>query len=175
MVRTFVATALACLAAVLLVGCGGSGSSSAAPAPPATTDARTTPVQRAPVARSSYAKALGALCARRRSSLEAIGNPSSPKELTSLLPKQLVVLKRFSVQSKKLQAPAGEAKAKKDFDRFYATYLDGQIYALKTLRSHSYDGYFTVVNSALIWQKQAEVTAGKIGAGECLRRPFAKS
>ncbi len=159
----------------MLAGCGGSGSSTAKPAPPTTTDATTTPVRSVPVPRSAYARALGALCARRRSSLEAIGNPASPQELKSLLPKQLVVLKRFSVQSKKLTAPTGDAKAKKDFDRFYATYLDGQIYALKTLRSRSYDGYFTVVNSALIWQKQAELTARKVGAVECLRRPFENS
>jgi hypothetical protein len=159
----------------LLVGCGGSGSSASEAAPPATTDARAPAAETIPPQRSAYAQALGALCARRLSSLEAIGNPSSPEELTSLLPKQLVVLKRFSAQSRKLDAPARQARAKRDFDRYYATYLDGQVYALKTLKSHAYDGYFTVVNSALIWQKQAEQTARKIGAVECVRRPFENS
>jgi hypothetical protein len=171
-VRIVVVTVLSSAVAGLLVGCGGSGSptSQAATPEPQKPAAETVPSQR-----SAYAQALGALCARRLSSLEAIGNPSSPEELTSLLPKQLVVLRRFSAQSRKLDAPARQATAKRDFDRYYATYLDGQIYALKTLRSHAYDGYFTVADSALIWQKQAERTARKIGAVECVRRPFENS
>ena len=123
--------------------------------------------------RSAYASALASLCLKRLASLEAIGNPRSPDELTRLLPKQLTVMKRFSAQSRALRAPAAQAKAKKDFDRFYATYLDGQIYALKTLKTKSYNGYFTVVSSALMWQTQAEKTARRIGAVECARRPFA--
>ena len=123
--------------------------------------------------RSAYAEALDGLCAKRLASLEAIGNPTSPDELTQLLPKQLVVLKRFSRGFE--GAPAvvrPEAKAKRNFDRFYATYLDGQIYALKTLKAGAFDGYFRVADSALAWQKQAEQTARRLGAHDCAKRPF---
>jgi len=122
--------------------------------------------------RSAYASALDGLCAQRLVSLEAIGNPTSPDQLVKLMPKQLVVMKKFSADSKALQASSREAKAKKDFDRFYATYLDGQIYALKTLKAGAFDGYFRVADSALAWQKQAEQTARKLGARTCAKRPF---
>ena len=152
-----------------LAGCGGAGEPSSSGA--TTASATTTPA--APtVRRSAYAAALGGLCARRRSSLESIGNPTSPQDLEKLLPKQIAVMKQFSARTKALKASAREAKAKRDFDRFYATYLDGQIYALKTLKAKAYDGYYTVVDSALAWQKQAEKTAVAIGAAECARRPF---
>jgi len=152
--------------AVAVAGCGGDEQTGA---PAVTTTARA----RAPAPRrSTYAEALNGLCAKRLAALEAIGNPTSPDELKRLLPKQLVVLKRFSADSKALRARAAEAKAKKDFDRFYATYVDGQIYALKTLKTNAFDGYFRVADSALVWQRQAERTASKLGAATCAKRPF---
>ena len=133
----------------------------------------TSPAQTTPLPpNGATARALAALCVRRRASLEAIGNPTSPDELTQLLPRQIVVLKRFSQQSKKLQPSSGQVRAKRNFDRFYATYLDGQIYALKTLRAGAFDGYFRVADSSLAWQRQAEKTAVAIGARECAKRPF---
>jgi hypothetical protein len=140
-------------------GCGGDEQAAVPTKPPAPK-------------RSAYAEALNGLCAKRLASLEAIGNPTSPDELKRLMPKQLVVLKHFSADSKALRAKAAEAKAKKDFDRFYGTYLDGQIYALKTLKGGSFDGYFRVADSALAWQRQAEKTAVELGAGTCAKRPF---
>ena len=89
------------------------------------------------------------------------------------MPKQLVVLRRFSADSKALRPAAAEAKAKKDYDRYSATYLDGQIYALKTLRAGAFDGYFRVADSALAWQKQAEQTAQEPRRRHpCTKRPF---
>ena len=154
------ACTLLALLALAAVGCGGHEPAAAPPSkPPAPT-------------RSAYASALNGLCAKRLASLEAIGNPTSPDELKRLLPKQLVVLKRFSADSKALRAGSAERKAKKNFDRFYATYLDGQIYALKTLKANAFDGYFRVADSALVWQKQAEQTARRLGAVKCAKRPF---
>jgi hypothetical protein len=173
-VRSLLIAVAACAVAFLLAGCGGSSPESAATTSAATTT-RTPSSPSATATRTAYASALASLCLKRLASLEAIGNPHSPDELTRLLPRQLTVMRRFSTQSKALRAPAAQAKAKKDFDRFYATYLDGQIYALKTLRTKSYNGYFTVVSSALMWQTQAEKTARRIGAVECARRPFANA
>ena len=83
------------------------------------------------------------------------------------------MLKRFSADSKALRASERRGRsAKKNFDRFYATYLDGQIYALKTLKANAFDGYFRVADSALVWQKQAEQTARRLGAMTCAKRPF---
>ena len=152
-------TLVAAVVALAAAGCGGA-EDAAAPAEPAVPK------------RSAYAQALNDLCAKRLASLEEIGNPTSPEELERLMPKQLVVLKRFSARSRALRAAAEEAKAKKDFDRFYATYVDGQIYALKTLRAGAYDGYFRVADSALAWQREAERTARRLGAGTCAKRPF---
>jgi hypothetical protein len=159
--------ALTLLSALALAaaGCGGDEKSAA---PPPTTQPAAQPAPK----RSAYANALNGLCAKRLASLEAIGNPTSPEELKQLLPKQLVVLRRFSADSKALRAGAAETRAKKDFDRFYATYVDGQIYALKTLKTNAFDGYFRVADSALVWQKQAEKTARKLGAATCAKRPF---
>ena len=154
--------ALTLLAVLALVAAGCGGGEKAA-APPSTTP---TPK------RSTYAQALDGLCAKRLASLEAIGNPTSPEELKELMPKQLVVIKRFSADSKALKAPAAEASAKKNFDRYYATYVDGQVYALKTLKTNAFDGYFRVADSALVWQKQAEQTARRLGAVTCAKRPF---
>jgi len=156
------------LLAVVALAAAGCGSDEKAASPPATS----TSAKPAAPKRTAYAEALNTLCAKRLVSLEAIGNPTSPDELKHLLPKQLVVLKRFSTKSKALRAGAAEAKAKKDFDRFYATYLDGQIYALKTLKDNAFDGYFRVADSALVWQKQAERTARRLGAVTCAKRPF---
>jgi hypothetical protein len=147
------------LLAIAVAGCGGDEKAAAPTTPPAPK-------------RSAYANALDGLCAKRLAALEAIGNPTSPDELVTLMPEQLVVLKRFSADSKALRASSSEVKAKKDFDRFYATYLDGQIYALKTLRAGAFDGYFRVADSALVWQKQAEQTARRLGAQTCAKRPF---
>ena len=155
------ACALLALLALAAAGCGSDDQA----APPA-------PAKPPAVKRSSYAEALDNLCSKRLASLEAIGNPTSPDALKRLLPKQLVVLRRFSADSKALRARATEAKAKRDFDRFYATYLDGQIYALKTLKANAFDGYFRVADSALVWQKQAEQTARRLGASTCAKRPF---
>ena len=169
--RTLLIAAAACAVAFLLAGCGGSTSESAATTA-AVTSTRAPSSSAATANRTAYASALASLCLKRLASLEAIGNPRSPDELTRLLPKQLTVMKRFSAQSKALQPSPGQAKVKKDFDRFYATYLDGQIYALKTLKANAFDGYFRVADSALVWQKQAEQTARKLGAATCAKRPF---
>jgi len=150
------------LLAVVAIAVSGCGSDDKAVAPA---------TQPAPK-RSAYAEALNTLCAKRLVSLEAIGNPTSPDELKQLLPKQLVVMKRFSADSKALHAAATEAKAKRNFDRYYATYVDGQVYALKTLKTNAFDGYFRVADSALVWQKQAEQTARRLGAVTCAKRPF---
>jgi hypothetical protein len=155
------ALSLVLLLALAVAGCGGDEQA-----------VTTTPSKPPAPKRSAYAEALNGLCAKRLASLEAIGNPTSPDELKQLLPKQLVVMKRFSADSKALEAGAAEAKAKKNFDRFYATYLDGQIYALKTLKANAFDGYFRVADSALAWQKQAEQTARRLGAVTCAKRPF---
>jgi hypothetical protein len=155
------ALSLVVLLALAVAGCGGDEQA-----------VSTTPGKPPAPKRSAYAEALNGLCAKRLASLEAIGNPTSPDELKQLLPQQLVVMKRFSADSKALEAGAAEAKAKKNFDRFYATYLDGQIYALKTLKANAFDGYFRVADSALAWQKQAEQTARRLGAVTCAKRPF---
>ncbi len=123
--------------------------------------------------RSAYADALGALCADQLSSLEAIGTATTPAELVKLLPKQLVAMKTLATSAKRLQASAEETTAKKNFDRFYATYVDGQVYALSVLKRKDYDTYFRVVESALVRQNAAEQAAVKIGADECTKHPFA--
>jgi hypothetical protein len=125
--------------------------------------------------RSAYADALGTLCSDQLSSLEAIGNPTTPAELLKLLPKQLVAMKRLATAAKSLQPSAGEVAAKKDFDRFYAMYVDGQVYALSVLERRDYDTYFHVVESALMRQSAAEQAAVKVGADECAKHPFADS
>ena len=81
--------------AIAAAGCGGRRGGRGAPTTPPTPKL------------SAYANALEGLCARRLAALEAIGNPTSPDELEKLLPKQLVVLKRFSADSKALRASDG--------------------------------------------------------------------
>jgi hypothetical protein len=82
-------------------------------------------------------------------------------------------MKRLATSAKGLHATAAEMTAKKDFDRFYATYVDGQVYALSVLKRRDYDTYFHVVESALIRQSAAEQAAARIGADECAEHPFA--
>ena len=100
---------------------------------------------------------------------------TTPAELVNVLPKQLVAMKALETAAKKLQAPTNEMAAKTDFDRFYAAYVDGQVYALGVVKRKDYDGYFRVVESALNRQQAAERAAVEIGAVECARHPFEDS
>ena len=150
---------VAAVAALVASGCGGGDTSSIAsaakPKPP----------------RSPYVEALAALCTRRLQMLEKIGGAEAPDQLVVKLPRQNAALSKFLDGVRALKPSASEKKASANYTRFFATYLDGQVYALRVIRSGSFDGYFTVVESALYWQKQAERVALRLGATECARRP----
>lgn len=156
-----VATAATASLCLLLAGCGSSGASNAL----ATTSAKPAPV------RTAYAESLAKLCTARRRALEKVGQATSPDLLVVKLPRQNAVLGGFLDKVRALEPPPAQKKAAADFARFYATYLDGQIYAVKAVKASAYDGYFQVVDSSLYWQKQAEKVALRLRAPECAVRP----